>query len=602
MSWRWLSSRIGRSAVTLWLLMSFTFVALNMSSEPALQILGPEAGPEAVAAFNQAWGLDRPLWEQYLRHLGRLSMLDFGLSYRTRDPAVEMVIARIPATLSLMLPTAALAVAIGVPLGVLAAIRKDGLVDRTAMAFAVVGFAVPNFLVGILLIYLFSVHLGWLQPAGIVTWKSWIMPVLTMASAEAAVFARFSRSAMVEVLGHPMMRTALANGIPWGQAVRQHALPNAAVPIVTVAGLFFGSLIGGGGDHRERLCVARARAAVGRCGAGARLCHCAMRGPADRLDHDPCQSHRRPGLWLDRPTHQGSAAMSAGNILDFRRATGVMGRAGRGTPISVWLSAGVLILLVLITLTAQWLQPYALDQQNLLNRYAPPVFIGGTWAHPLGTDALGQDMLSLMLRAIQVSMAIAFAGTVIGAAAGTLIGFAAAHFGGWVDSAVGVAVDFQAALPFLVLALALLAVLPDADIGTFIILMCIYGWERYARLARGLAISAREQGWATAQTALGAGPFRLYFRHVLPNIAAVLVVNMSLNFPATILTETSLNFLGIGIEPPDTSLGVLMGQGRSYLYKAPWIALMPGLVIFAATFAMSILGDRLRDRLDVAGN
>lgn len=246
MSRRWLISRIGRSAVTLWLLMSFTFVALNLSSEPALQILGPEAGPEAVAAFNQAWGLDRPLWEQYLRHLTRLLTLDFGLSYRTRDPAIEMVIARVPATLSLMLPTAALAVAIGVPLGVLAAIRKDRPVDRIAMGFAVVGFAVPNFLVGILLIYLFSVYLGWLQPAGIVSWQSWIMPVLTMATAEAAVFARFSRSAMAEVLGHPMMRTALANGIPWAQAVRQHALPNAAVPIVTVAGLFFGSLIGGG--------------------------------------------------------------------------------------------------------------------------------------------------------------------------------------------------------------------------------------------------------------------------------------------------------------------------------------------------------------------
>lgn len=246
MSRRWLISRIGRSAVTLWLLMSFTFVALNLSSEPALQILGPEAGPEAVAAFNQAWGLDRPLWEQYLRHLTRLLTLDFGLSYRTRDPAIEMVIARVPATLSLMLPTAALAVAIGVPLGVLAAIRKDRPVDRIAMGFAVVGFAVPNFLVGILLIYLFSVYLGWLQPAGIVSWQSWIMPVLTMATAEAAVFARFSRSAMAEVLGHLMMRTALANGIPWAQAVRQHALPNAAVPIVTVAGLFFGSLIGGG--------------------------------------------------------------------------------------------------------------------------------------------------------------------------------------------------------------------------------------------------------------------------------------------------------------------------------------------------------------------
>jgi peptide/nickel transport system permease protein len=100
--------------------------------------------------------------------------------------------------------------------------------------------------VGILLIYLFSVKLGILQPSGIVGWHSWIMPVITMASAEAAVFARFSRSAMAEVLGHPMMRTALANGIPWSQAVREHALPNAAIPIITVAGLFFGSLIGGG--------------------------------------------------------------------------------------------------------------------------------------------------------------------------------------------------------------------------------------------------------------------------------------------------------------------------------------------------------------------
>lgn len=246
MSRRWLLNRLGRALVTLWLLMSFTFVALNLSSEPALQVLGPDAGPEAVADFNRIWGLDRPLWEQYLRHLGRLATFDFGLSYRTSDPALAMVWQRVPATLSLMLPTALLAVAIGVPLGVLAAIRKNSVVDRAAMTFAILGFAVPNFLVGILLIYFFSVWLGWLQPSGIVDWRSWIMPVITMASAEAAVFARFARSAMAEVLGHPMMRTALANGIPWSQAVRQHALPNAAIPLITVAGLLFGSIIGGG--------------------------------------------------------------------------------------------------------------------------------------------------------------------------------------------------------------------------------------------------------------------------------------------------------------------------------------------------------------------
>lgn len=294
--------------------------------------------------------------------------------------------------------------------------------------------------------------------------------------------------------------------------------------------------------------------------------------------------------------------MSLASALDFRSVTDRVGRFRRRWPPMVILSFGVVAALVFVAVFAQWLMPTELGEQDLLNRFKPPVFLGGDWDYPLGTDGLGQDMVTLMLRAIQVSMSIAFLGTVIGAAAGTLIGFAAARFGGLVDGIVGILVDFQAALPFLVLALALLAVMPDADMGMFIVLMCIYGWERYARLGRGLAIAAQEQGYAVAQKALGASAWRLYFRHILPNIAAVLVVNMSLNFPATVLTETSLNFLGVGIEPPDTSLGVLMGQGRSFLYKAPWIALLPGLVIFMATFAMSIIGDWLRDRLDATSH
>lgn len=191
-------------------------------------------------------GLDQPLWLQYLQHLGRLATFDFGLSFRTGEPALQMVVERIPATLSLMIPVGLLSVLLGVPLGVLAAIHQNSLVDRTAMTLAVLGFAIPNFLVGILLIYAFSVELGWLQPAGIVDWRSYIMPTLTMASAEAAIFARFARSAMADALGHPMMATALANGIPWRQAVTRHALLNASIPVVTMAGLFFGSLIASG--------------------------------------------------------------------------------------------------------------------------------------------------------------------------------------------------------------------------------------------------------------------------------------------------------------------------------------------------------------------
>ncbi len=273
-------------------------------------------------------------------------------------------------------------------------------------------------------------------------------------------------------------------------------------------------------------------------------------------------------------------------------------RRNRRWPLSILLSLIVVVLAVFAACFAGWLMPYPIDQLDLLNRYAPPVFMGGDWAHPLGTDSLGHDMLTLLLRAIQVSLSIAFLGTLIGAVAGTAIGFAAARFGGWVDALVGLLIDSQAALPFLVLALALLAVMPDANFSTFVILMCIYGWERYARLARGLALAAQEQGYVVAQQAIGAGWGRIYLRHILPNVAATLVVTMTWNFPATILTETSLNFLGVGIEPPDTSLGVLIGQGRSQLSRAPWIALLPGLVVFVVTFAMSLLGDWLRDKLD----
>lgn len=256
-------------------------------------------------------------------------------------------------------------------------------------------------------------------------------------------------------------------------------------------------------------------------------------------------------------------------------------------------------LLAFIAIFAQWLMPYDISRTDLLARFRPPVGFGGAWNHPLGTDNLGHDMLSLLLRGIQVSFAIAFIGTVGGAILGTSLGLLAAWAGGIIDDLVGVLIDFQGTMPFLVLALALLAVLPEADMTLFIILMCILGWERYARLARSVALSARETGYVQALGVLGAPAWRIYLLHMLPNAMGVLIVNMSLNFPATILAETSLNFLGIGIQPPDTSLGVMIGDGRNHLYNAPWMVLWPGFVIVVATLSVSIIGDWLRDRIDM---
>lgn len=272
----------------------------------------------------------------------------------------------------------------------------------------------------------------------------------------------------------------------------------------------------------------------------------------------------------------------------------------RYAPIPLMVKAAIAVMgfLTFCAIFAQWLMPYDIAQTDLLNRFALPVFLGGSWAHPLGTDNLGHDMLSMVLRGIQISFTIAVLGTLGGAIAGTLLGLLAAWAGGVTDDLVGILVDFQATLPFLVLALALLAVLPKADMMLFILIMCIYGWERYARLARSVALSAKEATYIQALGVIGAPTYRIYLAHILPNALGVLIVNMSLNFPATILAETSLNFLGIGIQPPDTSLGVLIGQGRNHIYNAPWMALVPGAVILVATLSMSLIGDWLRDQIE----
>lgn len=257
-----------------------------------------------------------------------------------------------------------------------------------------------------------------------------------------------------------------------------------------------------------------------------------------------------------------------------------------------------LLFMIFVAVLAPLLTPYEFTAIDLRARLQAPFWMeGGDWKHMFGTDDLGRDVLSRLIFSIRMSLLVAFLGTCIGAIIGTSLGFLAAHFRKWVDDVVMAAIDFQAALPFFIIALALLAFFGNS-LTLFIALMGIYGWERYARLTRGLALSARTHGYAVAVNTLGATPARIYLRHILPNISSALIVNMTLNFPGTVILETSLSFLGIGIQPPLTSLGNMLGFGRDYITTAWWIAVLPGVTIFLATLAMSILGDWVRDWLD----
>ena len=266
-------------------------------------------------------------------------------------------------------------------------------------------------------------------------------------------------------------------------------------------------------------------------------------------------------------------------------------------PLGVAIGLGWITLMLAVALLADVISPYGYTALDLRNRLSPPVGFGGGWAHALGTDELGRDVLSRLIQSIRMSLLIAFGATIIGAAFGTTMGFLAAHFRGLLEQAVLALADFSAALPFLILALAVLAFFGNA-LWLFIVLLGFHAWERYARIARGLAISAGAQGYAAAVRQLGAGPLRIYARHILPNIASTLIISMTLAFPEVILLESGLSFLGLGVQPPATSLGNMVGYGREYLTRAPWILLAPAFTIILTTLAISIVGDWLRDRLD----
>ncbi len=242
---RFLALRLARAGLTIVLVVTFAFVVLRMSGDPAIMIMSPEAPVEALEAFRRAWGLDLPIWQQYLRYFGAIAQGELGQSMRDGRPAIQLVVERIPATLAITLPALALKIGLGIPSGVYAALHRNSIIDRAVMALAVAGFTVPSFVLGLILVLIFAVQLGWLPSGGQDSWRSVILPVVTLGLGGAGVLARFTRSAMLEVLGQPYIRTASAKGVPWGAVIRGHALPNAAVPTVTVVGFMVGTLMAG---------------------------------------------------------------------------------------------------------------------------------------------------------------------------------------------------------------------------------------------------------------------------------------------------------------------------------------------------------------------
>lgn len=259
----------------------------------------------------------------------------------------------------------------------------------------------------------------------------------------------------------------------------------------------------------------------------------------------------------------------------------------------------IAILLLIITVFAPLIAPHEPTAQSLISRLRPPIgFERYKDGYLFGTDELGRDVLSRTLYGLQLTLILAALGATIGLMLGGVLGLVAGIAGGIVDDLIMGAVDAQIAIPFTLIALLMLAIF-GSSIEVMVLVLGLYGWEQYARILRGEVRRLMAMPFIEAARAAGASGGRIAFRHVLPNAVSPIVVQFTLSISNIVLLESTLSFLGIGVQPPTATLGSMVGIGRDYMPTAPWIVVAPAIAILLVTFAVQILGDWLRDRSDV---
>lgn len=260
--------------------------------------------------------------------------------------------------------------------------------------------------------------------------------------------------------------------------------------------------------------------------------------------------------------------------------------------LSTWVGLGLLSLFLLTALLGPLFAPYAPDDQDLLANFAGP-----SSKHWLGTDENGRDVLSMLLHGARLALIISGCVVAICATVGVSLGLVAGYYGGKVDELLMRLVDILMAFPGILLNIAIVAAVASPGIGVLIFALTLNGWVGYARVARGQVLSAREREYVQAARCLGASGLRIMFRHILPNIVAPIIVQMTFAFGGVVLVEASLSFLGLGPQVPYT-WGALLDQGATFIWKTQRLALIPGAAIMLVVLGANLLGDGLRDRLD----
>lgn len=275
----------------------------------------------------------------------------------------------------------------------------------------------------------------------------------------------------------------------------------------------------------------------------------------------------------------------------------VAGRRLRGLPVVPMVAGGILVLVVLIAIFAPLLTPYNPIEQDLEASGLPPVFAHGTWAHPLGTDLFGRDVMSRLFYGARVSLTVAAVVILLGATFGTVVGLISGFYGGPIDTSLMRVVDLVLSLPIILVAIVVAAIF-GPSLKNVVLVIALLIWPAFARQIRAEALNLRELDFVTLARVAGASDLRIIFRHLLPNVFPTVIVFTTLRIGEVILIEAALSFLGVGVPPPTPTWGGMVADGSEALLTMWWISAFPGLAILIVVLCFNLLGDWLRDRLD----
>lgn len=257
----------------------------------------------------------------------------------------------------------------------------------------------------------------------------------------------------------------------------------------------------------------------------------------------------------------------------------------------------ITLMVILIAILAPVLAPASVTAQSIESKFAPPAIFGFNSDHIFGADNLGRDTFSRMVFGARISLGVALLVISLSVSLGSIVGAVAGYYGGVLDNVIMRVGDVQLSFPFILLALIFMAIL-GPGFWSMVVAFVVGTWVNYARLVRGKTLELREMEYVKIAKATGVHQFKIIFGHILPNAFPSVIVLGTLDFAWVIIYESALSFLGLGIQPPTPSWGVMLKEARNYLYESPWMTIFPGALLFVTCVGVNLLGDWLRDTFD----